>query len=216
MRLCGSLNHVYGLFLPVFLWPIILIYLVHSLYLVYLKILPCVCMHLFAKVSGYNAGYLDRMSLDIASPLACKEPFLHICGWGGLLTSGMRDMWSRQGQPSSLIALLLSSWSFPPQRMNLQLLYLEETLPQVSCLTSTNCKRNLVCSGVLEAAYTVSLEQFMCISSPQQLCPFSLKSAILEIRTPWKLANKCILLFSQRDAYLLSTEFRSLCMWNII
>ena len=33
MRLCGSLNHVYGLFLPVFLWPIILIYLVHSPYL---------------------------------------------------------------------------------------------------------------------------------------------------------------------------------------
>ena len=39
---CGSLNYFCGLFLPGFLWPIILICLVHSSYLVYLRILPCV------------------------------------------------------------------------------------------------------------------------------------------------------------------------------
>ena len=43
---CGILNHLHGAFLLGFLWPVILICLVQSLYLVYLRILPCVCMHL--------------------------------------------------------------------------------------------------------------------------------------------------------------------------
>ena len=30
LHLCGSLNHLYGAFLPGFLWPIILLYLVLS------------------------------------------------------------------------------------------------------------------------------------------------------------------------------------------
>ena len=38
----GHLNHLHGAFLPGSLWPIILICLVLSLYLVYLRILPCV------------------------------------------------------------------------------------------------------------------------------------------------------------------------------
>ena len=38
----GSLNHCYGAFLPAFLWPVILLCLVLSSYLVYLRILPCV------------------------------------------------------------------------------------------------------------------------------------------------------------------------------
>ena len=46
----GSLNHFYGAFLPGFLWPIILICLVHSSYLVYLRILPFVHMHLLARM----------------------------------------------------------------------------------------------------------------------------------------------------------------------
>ena len=46
----GSLNYVYGVFLPGFLCPIILICLVHSLYLVYLRILPCVRTRLLAKM----------------------------------------------------------------------------------------------------------------------------------------------------------------------
>ena len=37
---CGSLNYFYGAFLSDFLWPIILICLVHSSYFVHLKILP--------------------------------------------------------------------------------------------------------------------------------------------------------------------------------
>ena len=42
----GSLNYFYGTFLPGFLWPVILICLVHCPYVVYLRILPRVCMHL--------------------------------------------------------------------------------------------------------------------------------------------------------------------------
>ena len=39
----GSLNYFYGTFLPGFLWPVILICLVHCLYLVYLRIYPPMC-----------------------------------------------------------------------------------------------------------------------------------------------------------------------------
>ena len=38
-HICGSLNYFYGVFLLDFLWPIILIFLDHSPYLVYLRIL---------------------------------------------------------------------------------------------------------------------------------------------------------------------------------
>ena len=39
--LCGGLNRFYGAFLPIFLWPIILLGLVLIPYLVYFRILPC-------------------------------------------------------------------------------------------------------------------------------------------------------------------------------
>ena len=48
----GSLSYFYGLFLLGLLWPIILICLVHSPYLVYLRILPGVCVHLLAKMDS--------------------------------------------------------------------------------------------------------------------------------------------------------------------
>ena len=44
LHLHSSLNHLYGAFLPGFLWPIILICLVHTPCLVYLRIFPCVRM----------------------------------------------------------------------------------------------------------------------------------------------------------------------------
>ena len=40
LRLRGSLNHLYGTFIWGFLWPIILLCLVLSLYLVYFRVLP--------------------------------------------------------------------------------------------------------------------------------------------------------------------------------
>ena len=54
---CGSLNYFYVVFLLGFLWPIILICLVHSLYLVYLRILLCVHMHLLAKMDFTEKAY---------------------------------------------------------------------------------------------------------------------------------------------------------------
>ena len=45
-----SLNYFYKALLPGFLWPIILICLIHSSYLVNLRILPCVHMHLLARL----------------------------------------------------------------------------------------------------------------------------------------------------------------------
>ena len=52
-----SLNHLYGVFLLGFLWPIISICLVLSLYLVYLRILPRVCAHLSAKMDSREEVY---------------------------------------------------------------------------------------------------------------------------------------------------------------
>jgi len=36
------------------------------------------------------------------SPLAVREPFLCMCGWGGLLASRTRNVWSSQGPAFSL------------------------------------------------------------------------------------------------------------------
>ena len=48
----GNLNYFYGTFLLGFLWPVIMICLVHSLYLIHLRILPCVNMHLLARMDS--------------------------------------------------------------------------------------------------------------------------------------------------------------------
>ena len=53
----GSLNYFYGAFPLGFLWAVILICLVHSPYLVYLRILPCVHMHLLAKMYSPEEPY---------------------------------------------------------------------------------------------------------------------------------------------------------------
>ena len=45
-----SLNYFCGVFLLGFLWPLVLICLVHRPCLVYLRVLPCVCMYLLAKM----------------------------------------------------------------------------------------------------------------------------------------------------------------------
>ena len=53
----GSLNYFYGAFLLGFLWPVILLCLVLSLYWVYLWVLPCVCAHLLAKMDSREETY---------------------------------------------------------------------------------------------------------------------------------------------------------------
>ena len=51
----GSLNYFNGIFLPVFIWPIILICLVHSPYLVYLRLLPHMHTHV-SQNGSYQKG----------------------------------------------------------------------------------------------------------------------------------------------------------------
>ena len=53
---CGILNHLYETFLLVFLWPVILICLVHSPYLVYLRILPCCASTSLSQDGSYCKG----------------------------------------------------------------------------------------------------------------------------------------------------------------
>ena len=54
---CGSLYLLYGAFLLGFLWPIILLCLVLSPYLVYFRVLPCVHAHLLAKMDSSEEAY---------------------------------------------------------------------------------------------------------------------------------------------------------------
>ena len=66
----GNLNHLYRAFLPVLLWSIIFICLVHSPYLVYHRIFPCVRTPLLARMN-----FMGKASLDITPPLTSREPF---------------------------------------------------------------------------------------------------------------------------------------------
>ena len=87
LRLSGSLNHLYGAFLLVFLWSVILICLVHCPYLVYLSILPCVNTHLLAKMDP-NANVSGYGISRHCSHFCLQGAFLCLCGWGVLLTLG--------------------------------------------------------------------------------------------------------------------------------
>ena len=71
-------------------------------------------------ICSYSSVSQDRFfckSLWVEQPLA-SIPFdpqgtcLHMCGRGGLLTVGMRNMCSLQGPASSLNCPLFLSWSF--------------------------------------------------------------------------------------------------------
>ena len=120
-RYPGILNHLHGAFLLVFLWPIILICLVHGLYLVYLRTLPHAHMHLLAKVILLER-HIKRTSLGLT--LLWPTRSLSVCVVREV--SWLRE-WEIGGlggaQPPPLIVLLFSSWSFNPQGMNLQSLY---------------------------------------------------------------------------------------------
>ena len=73
----GGLNCLHGAFLPGFLWPIILICLVLSLYLVYFRVLLWVHVYLLAKMESSEESY---GLLDITPLLTSKELF----SWEGL------------------------------------------------------------------------------------------------------------------------------------
>ena len=112
----GSLNHLFRTFLLGVLWPIVLICLVQSLCLVYLRMLPGMCTHLLAKMNSTEQAYGKLASLSITLPFCLQGIFLCLCSWGGFLTLRMRNMWSLffhlgRTLPPPLIVLLFSSCS---------------------------------------------------------------------------------------------------------
>ena len=82
-----------GHFLLDFLWPVILIFLLHSPCLAHLRILPHVCVHLFSQ-----DGFYPLTSL----PFGLRGALLRVCCLGRLLTLTTRNLWSRQGPAFSL------------------------------------------------------------------------------------------------------------------
>ena len=101
----GNFNQLFRKFLPGFLWPIILICLVLSLYLVYLRVIPCVHVHLSTKVYSREEvqGYL------IITPLLTSTV---LSSWEGLLDFKNEEyvvsyLLSGQAQPPLSIVLLL-------------------------------------------------------------------------------------------------------------
>ena len=75
----GSLNHFYGVFSPDFLWPVVLLCLVLSPYLVYLRVLPCVCVHISQPrwvLAKRPMGRLSITSFLTSKELSSLEGFL--------------------------------------------------------------------------------------------------------------------------------------------
>ena len=94
---CGSLNDFYGVFCPCFLWPIILICRVHRSfwYIVGVHTHLLAKMDFTKKASGYSIPYH-------CSLLACKEPFLCMCGLRGFLISEQKICGLGRAQPPHL------------------------------------------------------------------------------------------------------------------
>ena len=88
---CGSFSHFYGAFLPDFLWPIIMISLVQSLYLVYLRVLPCAYASL-SQDGFYQRGLWVFNITEHHSLLDLQGAFLLMYSQGRLLTLRMRNM----------------------------------------------------------------------------------------------------------------------------
>ena len=83
-----------GHFFLGFLWTIILFYLTRSLYLVYLKVLPCVCIHPLGKMDPREEAYgqVDITYSGVVTPpfLTPKEHFCTCVGRKAFLTLRMR------------------------------------------------------------------------------------------------------------------------------
>ena len=93
----GSLNHFYCVFSSGFLWPVILIFLILSLYLIYLMVLPCMRAYFLAKMDSIEEAYgqVDITYCEVISPLlTSKEPFCIRVVREVSLTSRLRNMWS--------------------------------------------------------------------------------------------------------------------------
>ena len=107
LHLHSSLNHLYGAFLPGFLWPIILICLVHTPCLVYLRIFPCVHMPRWILLKRH----LGRASLDM-TPLWPPRSLFCTCMVEEVSWLREQKIWGLcRVQPPLLIALLFLEFS---------------------------------------------------------------------------------------------------------
>ena len=86
-RFCSIWNHLYEDSFPGSLWPVFLLSLAPCPYLVWLRALPDVHVHLLAKMESSSWGSLGGCQ-DIRSPSAFSDPwgtFLCMCSLGDLL-----------------------------------------------------------------------------------------------------------------------------------
>lgn len=86
-RFCSIWNHLYEDSFPGSLWPVILLSLALCPYLVWLRALPDVHVHLLAKMESSSWGSLGGCQ-DIRTPSAFSDPwgtFLCMCSLGDLL-----------------------------------------------------------------------------------------------------------------------------------
>ena len=68
---------------------------------------PPMCVHAFLSQGGfYQKGVWVRNIPWHDSPLTSKKPFLHKCGWGGLLTLRNEICGLGRAQPPPLVVLL--------------------------------------------------------------------------------------------------------------
>ena len=104
---CSSLNYFYGIFLPGFVWPGILICLVHSPHLVYLRILPCVRASLSQDGSYCKGSWVDYPLTWLSFHF--QGAFSVRCGQGGFQTSEWDICGLCSLQLPPLIALLFLS-----------------------------------------------------------------------------------------------------------
>ena len=162
----GSLNHFNRTFLPGFLWPIILLCLVLSLYLVYVRVLPCVCVDLSAKMDSSKEAYgqVDITYYEVTLPpfLTFKEPFCACVAGKVSLTLRMRDMWSLSLIWAGLsFSSLLLFWSICPQGMNSSC---SAWGPSISCLRTSG-------QTWIQVVYSHELDLSMSFPLPESVIP---------------------------------------------
>ena len=95
-----------------------------------------VCTHLLAKTDSTAKTYGSSIPWHHSS-FDSQGAFLSTCGQGGLLTLGMRNMWSGQGSASSLncpAILVLKFWS-TRNESPIVLCWGQEEEASTSCLT---------------------------------------------------------------------------------
>ena len=131
----GSLNHLHGTFLPSFVCPIILICLVQSPFLVYLKILSCVQMHLLAKMDSTKEAYGQLSSVNITSLLTSKELFAHV-------QSGR----SPDLQNRTYVVSCLLSWQGPSSPLNCPAIFILKYLSWGHHLAPTSLAQQWDCT----------------------------------------------------------------------